>query len=157
MWDEGRLLGVRPDVMVAQSAKETNYGHFTGTVPPHFNNFFGLKTGDGGDNDDPNAHAVFDFKSWGIRAGAEHLYVYAVGPLEEPIDPRHDKPVPGSAPNVEDLGGRWAVSATYGTSIVRRLNLMIETEVPLPDPPLLTEEEVRVLKSLAQFILEASQ
>jgi hypothetical protein len=113
-------LGVRPDVAVAQAAKETNWGRFTGVVPRSHNNWCGLKTRSGGGNSDPNAHAQFPNDVVGVRAHLEHLHLYAVGQVLNPVDPRHFNSVAGKAPTVEKLGGKWAPSSTYGQSIVNK-------------------------------------
>ena len=45
------------------------------------------------------------------------------------LDPRHFTYLYGKCPNVEDLGGNWAPSKTYGTDIVSMVNDIINTEV----------------------------
>jgi N-acetylmuramoyl-L-alanine amidase len=118
---------VRADVAVAQAAKETNYGLFTGVVSRSFNNWCGLKTTSGGGNNDPNAHARFAHDAEGVRAHLEHLHLYAKGEVANPVDPRHFPSVAGTAPTVEALTRKWNGpngSLDYGASIVRRLNLM---------------------------------
>ena len=111
-------LGVRADVAIAQSAKETRYGHFPNVVPASHHNWCGLKITKGGGNKDPDAHAKFSNDRVGVRAHLEHLHLYAKGRVVNTVDPRHFRSIAGVAPSVEALGGWWAKSPTYGTSIV---------------------------------------
>lgn len=119
-WELAPQLGIRADVAYAQSAKETGFGWFTGVVPREFHNWCGLKTREGGSNDDPNAHARFPDDRTGVLAHLQHLAAYAGVTVRPPIvDPRYEWVIKGSALYVEDLGGRWAPSSEYGYSIVR--------------------------------------
>jgi N-acetylmuramoyl-L-alanine amidase len=106
--------------MVAQCAVETGWGRFGGVLDASFNNTCGLKTKTGGADDDPDAHARFPDLATGALAHAQHLYRYATDAALPGgmaiVDPRWDKPTPGSAPTVEDLSGRWA-GADYGEKV----------------------------------------
>jgi hypothetical protein len=117
-------LNVRPEVALAQAAKETNWGRFTGTVPREYNNWCGLKTTAGGGNFDAHAHQDFQDDAEGVQAHLEHLHLYAKGQLPNPVDPRHFASVAGTAPTVEELGGKWAPNPDYGNSVVDRLETM---------------------------------
>ncbi|MBE3563328.1 MAG: S-layer homology domain-containing protein, partial [Hydrogenibacillus schlegelii] len=110
------------DVAVAQAAKETAFGRYTGVVPPDFHNWAGLKTTAGGGDSDPSAHARFPDDSTGVRAHLQHLSAYAglqLPPGDVIVDPRYALVRRGSARTVEELGGKWAPSPDYGRSIVR--------------------------------------
>lgn len=114
--------GVRPEIAYAQSAKETNYGLFTGVVDASFHNPCGLKVTAGGGNDDPNAHQRFVNWRQGVTACIDHLALYAGAPgypRADTPDPRHFASIYATAPTVERLGGRWAPDADYGGSLVR--------------------------------------
>jgi|GEM_PF-4710419 len=118
-WEIGPLLGVRPEVAYAQSAKETNYGKFTGVVSRDFNNWCGLKIFEGGSCSDPEAHSRFPDDRTGVIAHYHHLMTYAG--VEVPggsLSPRSSLVQAGCAPYVEWLGARWAPSDQYGYSIV---------------------------------------
>jgi N-acetylmuramoyl-L-alanine amidase len=128
-------LGVRADVAVAQSGKETRYGQYGGVVPPEFHNWCGLKTTSGGSNKDPNAHARFPSDRVGVQAHLEHLFLYAVRQVQNPVDPRHFASIAGVAPSVELLGGHWAPSATYGESIVNGYLKPLLGAEAAPEPP----------------------
>lgn len=130
-WEESAKRNVRADIAYAQSAKETAFGRFGGTVTRQHNNWCGLKTREGGSDRDPDAHAKFINDRTGIIAHIQHLCAYAGIPLdEEIIDPRYVWVKIGSAPAVEVLGGKWAPSADYGISILNDyLNPMIATKV----------------------------
>jgi N-acetylmuramoyl-L-alanine amidase len=121
-------VGINPVVAYAQSAKETGYGKFGGIIDRTYHNPCGLKTKQGGDDNDPNAHARF--KTWeeGIQAHIDHLALYAGAPGYPKVntpDPRHFAFLLGKATTVESLGGQWAPSPTYGIEI---LSLMKEIE-----------------------------
>lgn len=117
-WEVCWVLGVRADVAYAQAIKETGGFRFGGVIDASFHNTCGLKTRDGGANDDPDAHARFPDWRTGIRAHAEHLHLYARGPVDPHVDPRHFPAIAGHATTVEALSGRWAPSETYHESIV---------------------------------------
>lgn len=117
-WAEAARRGIQPEVAYAQSAKETAFGRFGGTVPRSHNNWCGLKTRDGGANNDPDAHARFVDDRTGVIAHIQHLCAYAGVALDEDIvDPRYVWVAQGSAKTVEELGGKWAPSPEYGLSI----------------------------------------
>jgi N-acetylmuramoyl-L-alanine amidase len=120
-WREARARGVRPDGAFAQSAKETNFGRFTGVVSPSHRNPCGLKVTAGGSNDDPQAHARFPNWTTGIKACLDHLALYAGAPgypRASTHDPRHFPSIRGTAPTFQRLGGRWAPNPLYGREIV---------------------------------------
>lgn len=121
-WELSALSGVDPAVAYAQSAKETGFGRFTGVLDASFHNTCGLKTTQGGGNEDPNAHMRFSDWSTGILAHLDHLALYAGAPgypKGDSPDPRHFPSLYGKAKTVEELGGKWAPSTDYGISIVR--------------------------------------
>lgn len=117
-------VGVRPEVAIAQFAKETGfcyrYTSKTSVLNESFHNPCGLKTLRGGDNYDPDAHWRPDDWDIGILGQAEHLAKYAgswaVLPPYKPVDPRFGLVRFGSAPTVRSLSGRWA-GPGYGESL----------------------------------------
>lgn len=131
LWSAALKHGIVPEVMITQSAKETavwTYLRPDGTpspaVRPGYHNTCGLKPRDGADANQPHAQ----FATWhqGALAHAQHLYGYLgiVVPDTEIVDPRYVWVGPGTAvfgsvTDVEQLGGRWAPAADYGTGIVR--------------------------------------
>jgi N-acetylmuramoyl-L-alanine amidase len=159
-WYWGEKYGVRADVAYAQSAKETGFGRFGGVVDRSFCNWCGLKTKNGGANDDPGAHAKFPSDVVGVKAHLQHLSRYAGHPLpegEEIVDPRYHLVTPGVATTVEGLGGRWAPSKDYGKSVRAYLDSLLAWKCG--DEPVTTcakcqalEAEVKALKErLAQI------
>ena len=111
-----RRAGVRPEVAYAQSAKETAFGRFGGSVTPDYHNPCGLKRREGGAD-----HMRFANWATGVRACIDHLALYSGAegyPRASTPDPRHFDWLYGTAPTVESLGGKWAPSPTYGVSIV---------------------------------------
>jgi len=121
-WELCSDSGVDPAVAYAQSAKETAFGRFTGVLDASFCNPCGLKTTQGGSDSDKNAHMRFPDWKTGITAQMDHLALYAGAlgyPKADTPDPRHFATLFGKSPTVEELGGKWAPSADYGTSIVK--------------------------------------
>jgi len=123
-YDISVQAGVNPAVTYCQSAKETGYFKFGGVLDITFNNPCGMKTKSGGSDKDPNVHQRF--KSWeeGIKAQVDHLALYAGAPgypKTDTPDPRHFNFIKGTAPTVEELGGKWAPSQSYGTDIVKMM------------------------------------
>jgi N-acetylmuramoyl-L-alanine amidase len=101
--------GVRGDLAFAQACKETGNFKFNGDVMYTQNNFCGLGATGG------VIGCVFKTISEGILAQAQHLKTYATNDqLNMPcVDPRRTswfvKAKGGTSPNVESLGGTWAV------------------------------------------------
>ncbi|MFR2465754.1 glucosaminidase domain-containing protein [Bianquea renquensis] len=124
-WSISPSVGVDPAVAYAQSAKETNFGKFTGVLDETYKNPCGMKrteTGKPEDSDDFIAEAHKRFDSWedGISAHVDHLALYAGAagyPKEGTLDPRHFESLFGRCPTVESLGGNWAPSEDYGVSL----------------------------------------
>jgi len=125
-------VGVNPVIVYAQSAKETGYGRFGGVLNASYHNPCGLKTSTGGGDKDINAHMKFNNWIDGINAQIDHLALYAGlngYPKADTTDPRHFPYLFGTAPTVEDLGGKWAGSLTYGTDIVKIMKDIEDTIV----------------------------
>ena len=128
--------GVNWVLAYVQAAKETGYGKFGGVLDASYHNPCGLKNSSGGADEDPNAHKRFDNWDQGIIAHLDHLALYA-GAAGYPktnyvskwqnsnldststYDPRHFPYLKGRATTVNDLGGQWAPSSTYGVEIFR--------------------------------------
>lgn len=122
-----REYGLDPAVTYAQSAKETNFMRYTGVIPKSYYNTCGLKTKEGGGNYDLSAHAKFSSWEIGVRAQVHHLALYAGHkdfPMADSPDPRHFPWIHGSAPHVEELGGKWAPSKTYGYEVLEMIEAM---------------------------------
>ena len=131
LWRAALAYGIDPVVMLAQAAHETGWGAFPGKVPPSFCNTCGLKINEtvrkqfpdcaGGDL--PLAHAQFASWDAGAHAHAQHLLAYCQVALPLGtilLDPRWVH-VYGKRPaisTVEELGGLWAPSVTYGQALV---------------------------------------
>lgn len=114
----GSEYGIRGDIAFAQSILETDYYRFTGDVHPEQNNFAGIgATGSG------TRGAAFSTPQAGIEAHLQHLYAYAatasLPPAKLLLDPRFHLVNRGSAPNWEDLSGKWAADLNYGTKILQ--------------------------------------
>lgn len=106
--------GVDPRVVYAQAMLETGYLQFGADVLPGQCNFCGLgATGAG------QKGAVFENVALGLRAQVQHLKAYGSKDslVNACVDPRFSFVSRGVAPYVEGLGGRWAISATYGYSL----------------------------------------
>lgn len=123
LWEAALRIGIRPEVMVAQSAKETAFGRFGGVLTPDYHNTAGIKTRTGGANEDPNAHERFPSWAEGARVHANQLAAYVgIEPIGEPHGRYYvvkSLSWAGTIRTVEDLGGRWAPNPDYGRSIVR--------------------------------------
>lgn len=117
-WAIAPRYGVPPEGPYGQAAKETNYGRYTGVVGPERHNWCGLKKASGGGNDDPDAHAVFTSDYDGVLAHIQHWARYggitAPAPGDALLDTRWQA-VTWVIRTVEEMGGKWAPSASYGT------------------------------------------
>lgn len=119
-WRLAPLFDIPPEIPYGQAGKETAKGHYTGVVGPERHNWCGLKKSSGGDNDDPDAHAVFASDYDGVLAHLWHLHRYGgrtreQGPNLPMNDPRYHL-ITDFTDTVEGLGGpdSWAPSPTYG-------------------------------------------
>lgn len=116
-WKYGSLTGISPEIMYAQAAHETGYGHYTGAVKPEMNNWAGIKiknpTGDTTED-----HETFATPEDGVRAHFNHMCAYlGLNPIGEPHDRYYVvKSISwaGSIKTLEELGGRWCPDLYYG-------------------------------------------
>lgn len=122
-WKYGEKTGIRPEVLYAQAAKETNYGKYTGNVVPEQNNWAGIKTKNA-DGDKTEDHETFATPEDGVRAHFNHMAAY-LG--KSPSGKTHDRyevvmtaAWAGSIEYAEELGGRWAPNPTYGYDLVEK-------------------------------------
>lgn len=126
LWKAAEHYGVDPVGMIAQAYKETAGGQFTGAVTPAFFNTAGIKVRSPGkfiemdEGDRPLAHQQFPSWKVGAIAHAQHLRAYAGVPVHDLIvDPRYDWVIGRhSLTTFEELGGKWAPAANYGTTLV---------------------------------------
>lgn len=118
------IVGLRPEVVIAQAAHETGFGHYGGVVPPEFNNFAGIKTAAGGPDSDPAAHERFVDPRDGVRGHVNHGEAYVRA--REPIGTPHGRywtvrstSWAGSCRTTQDIGRRWssANSTAYGDKL----------------------------------------
>lgn len=148
-WRYGQLTGIRPEVLYAQSGHETGFGRYGGAVTPEMNNWAGIKV-KSPVGDRREDHETFATPEDGVRAHFNHVCAY-VGyePVGEP-HPRYyvvkSMPWAGAARYVEELGGKWAPSATYGQSIVKLINALLATPAPPGPEPLTLEQRVARLE-----------
>lgn len=133
-WEHGKKTGLRPEVLYAQSAMETNFGHFDGAVPPEYNNWAGLKIVED-DGDSRKNHEIFDTPEEGVRAHFNHLSAYTgLEPIGEPHERYHlvkRQSWAGTVFFVEDLSGIWTPSGDYHVYILIALDQLLDTEVEI--------------------------
>lgn len=150
-YDVSVRYGIDPAVTYAQSAKETNYFKFTGVLTIDYKNPCGMKTSSGGGDYDKTAHQKFSTWEEGITAQVHHLALYAGHkdfPKADSPDPRHFPFIYNTVSCVEELGGKWAPSKTYGSEIVNMMrafadvnstyDLTGEPEEPVKEPEVIT-------------------
>lgn len=122
-WMYGELTGIRPDVLYAQSAKETGFGKFGGAVIPEQNNWAGIKT-KGATGDRMEDHETFATPEDGVRGHFNHMSAYiGLTPIGEPHERYYSvKSIKwaGTVKYVEELGGKWCPDLYYGYSILNR-------------------------------------
>jgi hypothetical protein len=115
---ESAIEGVNHDIAFIQMCLETGYLKFGGDVSRHQNNFCGLGAIGGG-----VPGLTFSTVEEGIRAHIQHLKAYASHDSlkTELVDARFGVVKRGSAQNIHDLTGRWAVDPNYGKKIDKLL------------------------------------
>lgn len=113
----GAIEGVRGDLEFARACWETNYFKFTGTVVPEQNNYCGHGTVSA-----EVKGSYFPDEATGILVQIQHAKAYATKePLNyECLDDRYKYVKLGSAPTMEEMGGKWAVPG-YDTKKYRSL------------------------------------
>lgn len=123
-WEYSKKTGFCPEVLYAQSAYETNFGRFTGKVPPEYNNWAGIKIATS-NGDKPEDHDQFATPEDGVRAHFNHIAAYTgLNPIGEPHGRYHvimRMPWAGTVKTLEELSGKWAPSPTYHERIVNML------------------------------------
>ena len=126
-WYWGDVFGIRPEVMYAQSAKETAYGNYGGAVLPEMNNFAGIKIKNP-EGDRTEDHETFATPEDGVRAHFNHMGAY-IG--VEPVGEVHDRYYvvksiawAGTIKYVEQLGGRWCPDIYYGYQVLQMIENM---------------------------------
>lgn len=134
-YEEAIAENIRPEVAFCQTMKETGFLQFGHDVKPDQCNFAGLgATGNG------VAGNSFASVREGIRAQIQHLKAYATTDnlINACVDNRFGYVKRGSAPYVEWLGKKenptgdgWATGANYGTDIVARMKVLLNTQYVL--------------------------
>ncbi len=121
--DEGKKEGVRGDIAFCQAMLETGWLGYSGSsVESTQFNFAGI-----GATDVNPKPATFSSAQIGIRAQIQHLKAYASKDKlnQKCVDPRFHLVTRGSAPNVEDLAGKWATDPEYGNKILNILTKLM--------------------------------
>ena len=127
--EEAQFEGVKPEVVFAQAMHETGWLQFGGDVKIDQCNFAGIGAVGNGE-----PGYTFESVRIGLRAQVQHLKGYASkADLNGAcVDPRFGYVDRGIAPNVEDLGGRWATGTDYGYKLVDSIyELTSYTSTPL--------------------------
>lgn len=120
-WKYGELTGICPEILYAQSAKETKFGNYGGNVVKEQNNFAGIKIA-GATGDTTYDHESFASIEDGVRGHFNHMMAYVGG---EPIGEPHQRYYStskmswaGTVKTLEELGGKWCPDLYYGYSIL---------------------------------------
>ena len=120
-WYYGQLMGVRPEILYAQAAKETNFGKYTGNVIPEQNNWAGIKVA-GATGDTTYDHESFATPEDGVRGHYNHMGAYiGLKPIGEPHGRYYATSKiswAGTVKTLEELGGKWCPDLYYGYSIL---------------------------------------
>lgn len=143
-WKYGEMTGIRPEVLYAQSAIETNFGHFTGQVKPEDNNWAGIY------KKESNLENEGDYESFtdpedGVRGHFNHVIAYiGLTPVGEPhgrYDLVLEQPWAGTIEYIEELSGRWSPQADYHVYILSLLDQIKKTGTDADEPGDEEEEE----------------
>jgi N-acetylmuramoyl-L-alanine amidase len=146
-WDYGILCGMRPEVLYAQAAVETNFGRYDNHVAADFNNWAGIKTATA-EGDSPEDHEKFATPEEGVRAHFNHMAAYVgLQPIGEPHD-RYSiaaaQPWAGLVQYVEDLSTNWTPLTDYHVYIIDLINQMktipLTVQQPASPPPAENQE-----------------
>jgi len=150
-WEYAEKTGMRPEILFAQAAVETNLGHYSDDVPGDRHNYAGILKGDAED-DDPENHESFADPEEGVRAHYNHMAAYTglspIGETHDRYNVAATQSWSGSVIYVEDLSGRWSPSEDYHLYILAVADNIIQTEVEIleeeiPDDPEEPDEDTR--------------
>lgn len=125
--EEANQEGVRAEVVMCQSMKETGWLQFGNQVKVWQCNFAGIGATNGGASGADFSVYGSEGVRMGLRAQVQHLKAYAsTAPLvSECVDPRFNLVTRGVAPSLEQLNGRWAVPGVgYGEGILSMINTL---------------------------------
>lgn len=132
-WDYGQKTGMRPEVLYAQAAIETNFGKYDNRVPTEYNNWAGIKIA-GAAGDATEDHEQFSTSEEGVRAHYNHMAAYlGLTPYGEPHARYHvvtAQSWAGSVTYLEDLSGKWTPALDYHVYILTLLDQINKTELP---------------------------
>lgn len=121
-WKYGEITGIRPEILYAQAAKETGFGHYGGNVIPEQNNWAGIKVA-GATGDTTYDHESFATPDDGVRAHFNHMSAYiGLAPIGEPHGRYYSAAKlewAGKVKYLEELGGKWCPDLYYGYSILK--------------------------------------
>lgn len=135
-WDYGQKTGMRPEVLYAQAAIETNFGKYDNRVPPEYNNWAGIKITEAS-GDATEDHEQFATPEEGVRAHFNHMAAYlGLTPYGQPHGRYHvvtAQSWAGSVIYLEDLSGKWTPALDYHVYILTLLEQIYNTA--LPDQP----------------------
>ena len=126
-WEYAVYTGLRAEVMYAQAALETGFGHYGGNVLPEQNNWAGIKT-QNAVADTTYDHECFATPKDGVRCHFNHMLAYTGG---EPIGQPHGRYYSvlnmkwaGSVKKVSELSGKWCPTQNYSDKIIKFLDEM---------------------------------
>jgi N-acetylmuramoyl-L-alanine amidase len=132
-WDYGQKTGMRPEVLYAQAAIETNFGKYDSLVSPEYNNWAGIKIANA-QGDASEGHEQFATPEEGVRAHFNHMAAYVgLSPHGEPHARYHivaAQSWAGSVIYLEDLSGKWTPALDYHVYIQTLLEQIYITELP---------------------------
>jgi len=141
-WDYGLLSGLRPEVLYAQAAVESDFGRSSNLISPDSNNWAGIRTATAAESNQEEFEK-FPTPEEGVRAHYNHLSAYVgYSPIGEPHASYHlaaSQTWAGQVVHVEDLDNRWAPSADYHFLIIQYLEQIrtidpgVMTQVPTVD------------------------
>ncbi len=154
-WSIAPRYGVPPEGPYGQAAKETNRGHYTGVVPWEYHNWCGLKTTAGGSNSDARAHMRFGSDADGVLAHVQHWARYGGATAPAPGDALLDtrwQAVAWTIATVEEMGGKWAPSASYGTEtagVIASIRAYARAHPEMRDPQIMATQYDNIFRSVS--------
>ena len=137
-WEYGAITGLRPEVLYAQSAIETNFGKFNNGGAAENNNWAGIKTA-AAQGEQPEDYEVFATPEDGVRAHYNQIAAYVgltpIGETHARYQIVATQSWAGLIRYVEELSGKWTPSADYHTYILALLGQMNEGQSAPPPVP----------------------
>ncbi len=160
-WSFSEKTGIRPEILYAQAAYETDFGHYSNGAPPESNNWAGILKAHR-EEASPENFERFESPEEGVRAHFNHIAAYVglkpIGQPHERYQVVYSQPWAGAVINVNELSGKWSPDENYHLHILYLLNQIKNTQIETwPEEEKKEEVEDRKLAEAKHVAVDVSE